>query len=103
MVKAEDEETQLKGRVIVAWLANTKHGMDAATAWKVARMTEGMPMKQSAVHVCIPDNQIASAYTSVLALLGSTLERLDLVRMKCHFGEHPSRFVPLRLLWTWLT
>jgi hypothetical protein len=87
MVKAEDEETQLKGRVVVIWLANVAFGMDTATAWKVAQMTPGVPMRHSAVHVCIPDKQPNAAYSSVLAFLGSTLERLDLVRMKCHYGE----------------
>jgi hypothetical protein len=98
MVKAEDVETQLKGRVAIFWLANTGSGMDADTAWKGARLHTGMPMKQCAVHVCVPDSQATSAHTSFLALLSFVMARLDLVRLKCHFGECLLGIMPLRHL-----
>jgi hypothetical protein len=88
MVKAEDEETQMKGRVAVVWLADMKHGMDAATVWKAGHVMQGLPMKQSAIHVCIPDKQPNFAHSWVLALLGYAMERLLVVRLKCHFGEY---------------
>jgi hypothetical protein len=88
MVKAEDEETQLKGRVVVIWFADKQHGMDAATAWKVGQMMQGMPTKQAAIHVYIPDKQPTCGHPSILALLVYALERLLVVRLKCHFGEY---------------
>jgi hypothetical protein len=103
MVKAEDMETQLKGRVSVLWLGNTSSGLDVASLWKGALQLTGLPMKQRAIHVCVPDTQSISAYTSFLAVLGFILARLDLVRLKCHFGEYLVSIMPLRHLWTWLT
>ncbi len=95
MVKAEDEETQLKGRVVVIWFADTKHGMDAAAAWKAGHVMQGLPLKHSAIHVCIPDKQRNFAHSWVLALLGYAMERLHVVRLKCHFGEYqPDTVIP---------
>jgi hypothetical protein len=86
-VEVEDVETQLKGRVIVLWLADLTFGMDAAAVWRVGQVSQGIPMKHPAIHVCVPDQETSFAHASVLALLGYALEKLNVVRMKFHFGK----------------
>ena len=87
MVRVEDVETQLKGRVVVIWLADATFGMDAAAVWRVGQVAHGIPMKHPAIHVCVPDQKTSFAHASVLALMGYALEKLNVVRMKFHFGK----------------
>ena len=85
MVKVEDEETQIKGRVSIAWVGPL--GMDRSATWEVAKMLAGMPARWSATHICICGGKRSFMHGSVAAMFSFAVESLTRLRMKYHFGK----------------
>lgn len=94
MVKAQDVETQIKGRVCVIWMADTNNGMDRTAAWEIGRMLKGLPTQFSALHICVPSLRLHFAHGSLVALGCYAIGKLTLLRLKTHFGK-------VRVVSTW--
>lgn len=87
MVKIQDEETQLKGRVSIIWMANQEFGMDRTVTWELGRLFAALPVRISATHICIPAGERNFVHGSVVALLIYAVGSLMRLRLKSHFGK----------------
>ena len=88
MVLLEDEDIQKKGRVYVVWI-NPETAMDRNTSWNVAQLTRALPVRFTAIHLCLEQQQPQQSFVSgsILALARLALESLSRVRSRTHVGK----------------
>ena len=84
MAALDDVETQKNGFVLVIYLLGKKGEPDREMAWKTSALNNVLPIRVTAVHICLDDQHFKGLMSLILYAMGSLLR----VRARCHSGMY---------------
>eukprot|EP00934_Nitzschia_sp_Nitz4_P003017 Nitzschia sp. Nitz4//scaffold9_size221794//175589//177369//NITZ4_001373-RA/size221794-snap-gene-0.190-mRNA-1//-1//CDS//3329561082//3007//frame0 len=85
MSRMHDDETQVKGRIFVVWMARAI-AMERSHSWEVVKMLKTVPKKIPATHFCIVGEKPSTIQSSIIALVCFGFEKLLRLRSRYHCG-----------------
>jgi hypothetical protein len=89
MVSLEDEETQLKGSILIYYAMRTGNQTYSRTSVsKMTWMTRAIPLRIVAAHAC-SDNPVFRPFLDLAAFI---MENTIRVQMRHHFGNYEKQF-----------
>lgn len=85
MAALEDEETQKRGFVIIAYYVGSRKQVDRRGSYNIARLSSWMlPMRAVGLHGCTDDPRQRTLMNLTVMIIGTNMR----FRSRIHFGKH---------------